>query len=369
MDRIIRVQELGYNEEESRFLGVAALHSGYFLRRQFLSFTGASKGSKDVAFLEKLSAKGQCRMSVYRHNRAVYHLCSKPLYNALGDSENRNRREHQPSTIKNKIMALDVVLAGTSGLFLATEREKTDYFIGVCGVARQDLPTRLYASPHGAKPNPKVFADGYPISIPEPGQGPVHFFYIDEGLQTTDRYSTFLRHYERLLRALTDFRLVYVAETSRLFASAGRVFQNFMEVLYSESAGADAVDGNLLAYFKKRHAYEARDFTQFDTEALIRFREEKARFASAAYEALYEWWSRRNTIRYGSERSASECFATLALSHDYDLFGNLTKRGGKPSRTQIPTELEKSGGTPLEDEPATCTNARAEPVPNTEPWR
>src|SRR5262249_9411128 len=159
-----------------------------------------------------------------------------------------NRREHQPSTIKNKIMALDVVLAGTSGVFLATEREKTDYYINICSVARQDLPTRLYASPHGGKPNAKLFADGYPILIPsERGHARAHFYYIDEGLQTTDRFATFLRHCERLLRALPAFCLVYVAETARLFASAERVFQKFMVAGCSQSRGSGEVDEDLSA--------------------------------------------------------------------------------------------------------------------------
>src|SRR5262245_3472010 len=100
-ERIAALQRFGYNAEEGRFLVIAALHSGYFLRRQHLAFVGGTKGWKDVLLIEKLKANRHCRVTVCRHNRMIYHLSAKPFYAALGEQDNRNRREHQPSTIKN----------------------------------------------------------------------------------------------------------------------------------------------------------------------------------------------------------------------------------------------------------------------------
>ena len=128
-ERIATLQTFGYDRDEARFLCIAALQSGYFLRRQFLSFIGGTKGWKDVALIKKLRANRHCQITVYRHNRMVYHLSAKPLYIALGEPDNRNRREHQPSTIKNKLMGLDFVLEHPAHHYLATEREKLDYFI------------------------------------------------------------------------------------------------------------------------------------------------------------------------------------------------------------------------------------------------
>src|SRR5215831_10943306 len=128
-ERMKALQCLGYELNEARFLCIAALQSGYFLRRQFLFFTGGTKGWKDVTFLNKLRLNRHCRVTVYRHNRMVYHLSAKPLYDALGEKDNRNRREHQPSTIKNKIMGLDFVLEHSTYQYLATEHEKLDYFV------------------------------------------------------------------------------------------------------------------------------------------------------------------------------------------------------------------------------------------------
>lgn len=57
-ERIKALQCFGYDAHEACFLCIAALHSGYFLRRQFLLFINGTKGWKDVAFLNKLRLNG-----------------------------------------------------------------------------------------------------------------------------------------------------------------------------------------------------------------------------------------------------------------------------------------------------------------------
>jgi hypothetical protein len=349
-ERIQALKNLGYSEEESRFLSVASLHSGFFLRRQFLTFVHGTKGWRDVALLEKLEAQGHVRVLVFRHERRVYHLCSKSLYAALGEPNNRNRRAHQPTTIKNKIMALDFVLEHPEDRFLATERKKLAYFVETRQLAREDLPTKLYASPHGHPATAKHFVEGYPIFLVSGSQGASvpHFCYIDEGLQSTDRFATFLAQYRRLLRALGDFRVTYVAEEARLFASAERVFQKFEGSLGALPGALGSGEGQLFAYFKRRRAYEDRDFSNFDTATLIRFREEKKQFAAERYEVLYAKWcarqpagsacpSLRHPSRLESDLETGDAiqstvgtpFKTHILDYDYDLFGTLTTKNHK----------------------------------------
>jgi len=345
-ERMVSLQKLGYDAVEARFLSIAALQSGYFLRRQFLSFIGGTKGWKDVALFHKLKANGQCQVSVYRRQRMVYHLCSKPLYDALGEPNNRNRREHQPATIKNKIMSLDFALRHPDGEFLSTEREKLDYFLRTRSFAPEDLPTRLYASPHGNAPAAKHFVESYPIFLTTPKEGP-HFCYVDEGLQTTDRFATFLGQYRRLLRLLHDFRVIYVAEEAWLFPSAERVFQRFVASLGNSFDPTNREQERLLAYFKRRRAYENRDFSEFDTPGLIRFREEKNQFAGERYETLYSRWEAGVLALFGSGQSAGDAtpgasdprFSTHVLDYDYDLFGTLTSKNHKRSNTESPTLL------------------------------
>jgi hypothetical protein len=57
-------------------------------------------------------------------------LFSKPFYKAIGEEDNRNRRERRVFTIKNKLMCLDFVLANRRHRFLATESEKLESLRG-----------------------------------------------------------------------------------------------------------------------------------------------------------------------------------------------------------------------------------------------
>jgi hypothetical protein len=193
-ERIAALQNFEYTPEEAHFLCVAALHSGYFLRRQYLNFVQGSKGWKDVVLVNKLKANRHCRVNIYHNNRMVYHLSAKPLYDALGEKDNRNRRERQPSTIKNKLMGLDFVIDHPEYQYLATEREKLDYFLGKLKLASEILPTRWYESARGHGSTAKHFVDKYPMFLSfgdaVTAAPVVHFCYVDEGTQTTDGFAT-----------------------------------------------------------------------------------------------------------------------------------------------------------------------------------
>jgi hypothetical protein len=353
-ERIAALERFGYDRNEAHFLVIVALHSGYFLRRQFLSFTQGTKGGKDVALLDTLQARGHVDVSIFRRNRRVYHLGAKPLYDAIGEKDNRNRRERQPSTIKNKLMGLDFVLENPSNEYLATEREKLQYFVTTRQIAPDDLPTRWYPSARGGDPTPKHFVDKYPLFLAPPaGQTtPIpHFCYVDEGLQSTDRFATYLDQYSRLVAALPDFRILYIAQHPGLFASAGRVFEKLSKGREPAKTVRDLDPGlqNLLAYFEARQDYDAQEFSHFDTARLIRFRDEKKRFAGEPYETLYRRWQTAGARAvYGAwngaspraETSASR-FSTYIVRHDYDLFGTLTSRSKhRPARAQNPTEAQ-----------------------------
>jgi hypothetical protein len=363
LERIQALQNFGYDADEARFLTIAALHGGYFLRRQFLNFVGGAKGGKDVVLLKKLETNHHVRVSVYRHNRMVYHLCSKPLYEALGEPNNRNRREHQPATIKNKIMSLDFVLEHQDQLFLATEREKVDYFVATRNIARENLPTRLFASHHGGEPAAKHFVDSYPIYLATGPDGALghdsvpHFCYVDEDLQTADRFSTYLGQYFRLFTALGDFRVIYVAERPRLFASAERVFQRFSESAPPPANPVFNEEAALAAYFQRRRAYEDQDFSGFDTAGIIRFREEKKRFASDHYEMLYARWKagdpkvliQKKAPGQGPDGTLRGRFSAYVLTQDYELFGTIRDISPKRRNPEAPTEAWAATRAALEE--------------------
>jgi hypothetical protein len=57
-ERIGAVQDLGYNEREASFLILAALHGGYFLRRQYAAFCGHEPRGSAECLIEKALLKG-----------------------------------------------------------------------------------------------------------------------------------------------------------------------------------------------------------------------------------------------------------------------------------------------------------------------
>src|ERR1035437_5421008 len=132
-ERIQEVMRLGYSEREAAFLCLAALHGGYFLRRQFLQFAGNESAGVIAALTEKLLEKGHATGKKVGRGVMLYHLSSRPFYKAIGETDNRNRREHSPLSIKTRLMGLDYVLAHPHQ-YLATERVKVNYFSDLLGI-------------------------------------------------------------------------------------------------------------------------------------------------------------------------------------------------------------------------------------------
>src|SRR3954466_9627078 len=162
------LRPFGYDEVEAAFLATAALTSGYFLRRQFACFAGCKQGRRDSSFAAKIVRNGHGKLAALRHNRLLYHLSAKPLYEALGATDNRNRRRHHVFTIKNRVMALDFVLQHESDRLLVTESEKVAYFCDERGVNTSDLPTRTYAGGESEKKTERFFIEKQPILISPP---------------------------------------------------------------------------------------------------------------------------------------------------------------------------------------------------------
>src|SRR5215472_10239924 len=102
---------LGYTEDEARFLYLVATHSGYFSARQFLTFTGAKSGEKNLAFTHKLLGKGHASARLLLRNGRLYHVYSRLIYRAIGREHLRNRHEHSVEHIRIRLATLDFVLA------------------------------------------------------------------------------------------------------------------------------------------------------------------------------------------------------------------------------------------------------------------
>jgi len=336
-ERIEALKRLGYSEREAAFLAIAALHGGCFLRRQYAAFLAQQDGGSVAQLIDKVTSQGHVHVLTFFHKTNIYHLCTRPFYALLGQTDNRNRRQRQPLTIKNKLMGLDFVLAHRDYCYLATEQEKLDYFTAILGIPASELPTAIYRSAKTKEATARYFVDKYPIFLDaEPAGAPpvVSFCFVDEGLTTVSRFETYLAQYSRLLAALSQFRLVYVAATPVLFAAAKRSFDRFLAARRSGSDGS-AIDPRIrriLEHFEARRQYESQQFSGFDRAKLIQFRNEREEFSGKETEALYARWKTDGeraviAILAPEIKTAGPIHGTFSaylLEHHYDLFGSLT---------------------------------------------
>src|SRR5437879_13833421 len=92
-ERIEALKGLGYTPREAAFLCLAALHGGYFWRRQYCGFIGKEIGGTVAALVEKLQAQQHAVVISALNNTKIYHLSNRPFYALLGETDNRNRRE------------------------------------------------------------------------------------------------------------------------------------------------------------------------------------------------------------------------------------------------------------------------------------
>jgi hypothetical protein len=327
-ESIVRLQQYGYTREEAQFLSLAALHSGYFVRRQFNEFLGQQRGGNAQRFIEKLLSRRHAQCERYQTNQFVYHIRGKGIYARLGQRDNRNRREKAPFTIKRKLMCLDFVLAHRDCRFLETETEKVEYFVAARGIGIECLPARQYQSRRATESAERffvdklpVFLDGSPSSLSSPV---VHFAYIDEGAQSPDGFGTFLRRYRLLFEALGAFEVIYAAAHPQRFEKAEAVFRRICGANGSEYPLPPEAQ-ELIEYFQARRKFETRDFSGFDAERIIRYREEKRRFSGEQYEQLYGRWIEDGTTALfpHSMIQSAGSFRTHLLACDYDIFGGI----------------------------------------------
>lgn len=326
MDQVTRVQNLmrfGYTEMEARFLVPAALHSGYFVRRQFTDFCGHQRGGGGARMIARLTDAKHVRVQSFRHGRMVFHLCSKPFYAALGETDNRNRREHQASTIRVRLMALDFVLAHSGYRYFVTEMEKTAFFRSHLQSSDAPLPTRRFVSRDRSRSTSRFFVEKLPIFVNPSLTPPVaSFCFVDAGLDGLQGFWTFLSQYAAMFRALPEFHVVYASPDKTMFARTEKKFGKFLW----GSTPIDPRTQQILDHLRDRQLFEQRQTKGWDVARLGRLRDELTLFSGSHFDYLFEQWRQRgDSVLKGAASSMNGTFSTFHLEHDYDLFGTLRR--------------------------------------------
>jgi hypothetical protein len=216
-DSVSALQSLGYTEREATFLYIVAVHSGYFLRRQFCRFAQRERGAIAHQLIRKARDNGHLRSIDCGEARQVYHLTARAIYERLGLGSSQNWKLKGDAQIKTRLMALDFVLDHLSEIFLNHEQAKVEYFTDTLGIHPESLP-------RPRMDGQRSFSDLFPILI---GSASSHlpnlrFTFFDEGLLTTKRFQRYLDTYINLFSSLMEFELIYVASGQRNFAAPKR---------------------------------------------------------------------------------------------------------------------------------------------------
>jgi hypothetical protein len=312
----------GYSEDEARFLYLVATHSGYFVARQFLAFTGAHWGKRTTTFWTKLQSLRHARVERFPRSGVIYHVFSRRLYRRLERENIRNRRTHEIDFILRRLAILDFVLAHSDRKYLETEPEKVRFFCGTLGFERHHLPSRIYLGGPQAKPTLRYFVDKFPMVLDrEASPSPVvTFSYVHAGTSTLLDFTHHLDAYLPLFRQLSEFGLVYASRTDACFAQAREVFGSVVKVPLEEP-----IDDQLLRYFRVRRAWDEKQYGAV-TDADLLFRNTaRTRFSAARFEALYRGWKRNRVtdegIRRefgGAHRKRTITFETCLLARSAD---------------------------------------------------
>ncbi len=294
----------------ARFLTLAALHSGYFLRRQYTDYAGITAGcATTTRFFDTLIRRGLARTFKVRRDRGViYQITSPRIYAALGVPDHPNRRPHTLMTVLQRIMALDFVLAHPDYEFFPTAADKVQHFATEYAIRPDQLPTRQYfAFAHrGDRPvAARCFIETLPI-FRRPGD-PRVFFAYPWPEHTAATFRTFLRWHTPLIEALPSATVLLLVSPQRATQTEAcrQVFN-------------DMTHTALLRYFRDKSAWDRGDYAALG-DRVWQLHQDEQRYAADRYQTLYRRWQLEGDIV--SRDAALPTFEVHELPHTYEQFG------------------------------------------------
>jgi hypothetical protein len=288
-ENIAAIASLGYTQEEARFLYIVAMHSGYFVPRQFLASSGAKWGKRSNHFAAKLESRGHATWREYHRTGGVYHLVSNTIYRRIGNENLRNRRRHSVEFIRTRLLLLDFILTNPSHHYLETETEKLRFFGDELGIPRTTLPAKTYeGSPH-TEPTLRYFVDKFPLFVDRTESSPspvATFSYVDPGQASLAGFANHLHAYLSLFRQLADFSFLYIANSQVHSVRADECFSSVVKAPLE----AD-VSSEVLRYFRLRNAWESKKYGSLSTNDVEWLKEAMQRFHGDRFDGWYRAWS------------------------------------------------------------------------------
>ena len=286
-DRVHTVASFGFTERQARFLVNVLVFSGVFLERQYCAFAGIVHGQKTHNFLARLVSRGYATVISpgALHRGRLFHVQYKPLYEAIGEENNRNRKPASLGRMVERLMILDAVLADTHCTWLGTENDKLQHFI--YGVLHSDL--RKIDYPHltfgdGDRKTMRYFPDKLPIGA-ERDFGRRHVFLYLVTREVPVEFRAFLHRHSELLRALPEWTIRLLIP--RRFKKAASLYRYAVRDELATPLSPTAVE-ELEWFFpaRERNAETVSPPFGLDLESAAK------KYGAARFQALHRAWQR-----------------------------------------------------------------------------
>lgn len=317
-DPIPAIERQGYTMREASFLYLVAVHSGYFMRRHFARFLDRVDGAMCSHFLTKALKRGHVRRLSFAQNRHVYHVQSKTIYRLSGVEDSQNRRMKGEAGLKHRLMTLDYILDDLGEQFLATAKQRLEFFTQVLGVPLDVLPGLSFGE---AATGNRHFVGPALISVQsdERHRWLVRIAYIDEGAKTIKPFRRFLSGYDTLLRTLPAFELVYAADADLNFPAAMEEFLRRFPPAGTSALFPYGVE-HFLGFARARLRWE-RSGGRVELAELQTLQEGQKVYRTAGYDSLYARLVNgivtEQEVRGSSKTSQEFRFETCLLEESY----------------------------------------------------
>ena len=329
-ERITAIRAMGYTLREAGFLELVALHSGYFLRRQYNQFLDRKRGGTTAALIRKLFQKRHVSVESSCTRTPIYRLRRRAFYERIGEPNNRHRRRRGTVGIASKVMALDAILEMRDVAWLGTEAEKRGFFEQGLSIPSLFLPHQPASEPEKRF---RYFVDKSPIGF-EPDERPDPpiplFVYADPGSSAVG-FETFLARYKLLFACLPRLRVIHASPLERRLAYGKELFETFerdlstrrLEIVEAKVNRFGRYFDLMLKLLRDEQgnapewalAERGRLRREIDPENLLPFMKLAARPSRP---------DMRNIVRPKVSFDAAEArYEPLHLGHDYSLFGLL----------------------------------------------
>jgi hypothetical protein len=342
--RVNALGDFGFSQRQWEFLVTVMVHSGCFLERQYCAFTGTVRGQNSREFMARLVARGFARAiepGPVRRGR-LYHVHHKPLYEAIGQADNRNRRLRTIGRMVERVMILDAVLGDRRCWWLSPADDKWRFFC-----LKRDNYLRPEDYPHiafgsGRQRAIRCFPDKLPIGIEKDRTSQLVFVYLVNRRLPVD-FRQFLFRHADLLRFVTTWTVRLLVP--RRFRKAVALYKAALrEELWTPLN--PSVSKALETYFPERQAQGGHLGEPDDRYIREEFRTQGMPKIQALYRAWRRegdrvlWSAHSTTLRDARSHGCSAIEVELLDRQYLQLTGTMdrdvwAKRGAKRKSRQV----------------------------------